>query len=72
MLTTRETTETVINVPVYFLQGDVWICMEVMDMSLDKFYKMLYGNEQMVPEDILGKIAVAVSLFLLLLVRSTA
>lgn len=46
--------------------------MEVMDMSLDKFYKMLYGNEQMVPEDILGKIAVAVSLFLLLLVRSTA
>jgi len=72
VLTTRETTETVINVPVYFLQGDVWICMEVMDMSLDKFYKMLYGNEQMVPEDILGKIAVAVSLFLLLLVRSTA
>jgi len=35
--------------------------MEVMDMSLDKFYKMLYENHKTVPEDILGKIAVAVS-----------
>jgi len=35
--------------------------MEVMDMSLDKFYKMLYENDKTVPEDILGKIAVAVS-----------
>jgi len=35
--------------------------MEVMDMSLDKFYKMLYENSQTIPEDILGKIAVAVS-----------
>jgi len=35
--------------------------MEVMDMSLDKFYKMLYENGKTVPEDILGKIAVAVS-----------
>jgi len=30
-------------------------------MSLDKFYKMLYENRRTVPEDILGKIAVAVS-----------
>jgi len=36
--------------------------MEVMDMSLDKFYKMIYENGQTVPEDILGKIAVAVSI----------
>jgi len=35
--------------------------MEVMDMSLDKFYKMLYENKRTIPEDILGKIAVAVS-----------
>ena len=35
--------------------------MEVMDMSLDKFYKMLYENSKTIPEDILGKIAVAVS-----------
>lgn len=43
-----------------FREGDVWICMEVMDMSLDKFYKMLYENGKTIPEDILGKIAVAV------------
>jgi len=35
--------------------------MEVMDTSLDKFYKMLYENGKKIPEDILGKIAVAVS-----------
>jgi len=35
--------------------------MEVMDTSLDKFYKMLYENGKTIPEDILGKIAVAVS-----------
>jgi len=35
--------------------------MEVMDMSLDKFYKMLYENGKTIPEDVLGKIAVAVS-----------
>jgi len=38
--------------------------MEVMDMSLDKFYKMLYENNRTIPEDILGKIAVAVSIIL--------
>lgn len=43
-----------------FREGDVWICMEVMDVSLDKFYKMLYEKGQEIPEDILGKIAEAV------------
>jgi len=43
-----------------FREGDVWICMEVMDMSLDNFYKMIYKNNKSIPEDILGKIAVAV------------
>ena len=43
------------------LQGDVWLCMEVMDTSLDKFYKMVYDNDAKIPEDILGKIALAVS-----------
>ncbi|KAI0231802.1 Dual specificity mitogen-activated protein kinase kinase 6 [Lamellibrachia satsuma] len=41
-----------------FREGDVWICMEVMDTSLDKFYKMVYDKEKtVIPEDILGKIA---------------
>ncbi|ESN92277.1 hypothetical protein HELRODRAFT_89696, partial [Helobdella robusta] len=43
-----------------FREGDVWICMEVMDTSLDKFYKDIYKNGKVIPEDILGKIAVAV------------
>lgn len=43
-----------------FREGDVWICMEVMDMSLDKFYTKVYKHERAIPEDILGKIAFAV------------
>ncbi|XP_066588893.1 dual specificity mitogen-activated protein kinase kinase 3 [Prorops nasuta] len=43
-----------------FREGDVWICMEVMDTSLDKFYVKVYENNRAIPEDILGKIALAV------------
>ncbi|XP_043282987.1 dual specificity mitogen-activated protein kinase kinase 6 [Venturia canescens] len=43
-----------------FREGDVWICMEVMDMSLDKFYANTYKHGHSIPEDILGKIAFAV------------
>lgn len=45
-----------------FREGDVWICMEVMDMSLDKFYTRAYAHNRSIPEDILGKITVAVSI----------
>lgn len=41
-------------------QGDVWICMELMDTSLDKFYKKVIEKGLTIPEDILGKIAVSV------------
>uniref|UniRef100_A0A3B5QAS1 mitogen-activated protein kinase kinase n=1 Tax=Xiphophorus maculatus TaxID=8083 RepID=A0A3B5QAS1_XIPMA len=44
-----------------FREGDVWICMELMDTSLDKFYKKVFQKGQTIPEDILGKITVAVS-----------
>lgn len=44
-----------------FREGDVWICMEVMDMSLDKFYDKVYKNNRQIPESILGVITVAVS-----------
>lgn len=44
-----------------FREGDVWICMEVMDTSLDKFYVKVYNHSRVIPEDILGKIAFAVS-----------
>lgn len=46
-----------------FREGDVWICMEVMDMSLDKFYDKVYKNNREIPETILGDITVAVSAF---------
>lgn len=45
-----------------YLQGDVWICMELMDTSLDKFYKHVIDKGLTIPEDILGKIAVSVSI----------
>ena len=38
--------------------------MELMSVSLDKFYKYVYGSMQhMIPENILGKVTVAVSIF---------
>ncbi|XP_075230803.1 dual specificity mitogen-activated protein kinase kinase 4-like isoform X2 [Lycorma delicatula] len=43
-----------------FKEGDCWICMELMDTSLDKFYKYIYEKlQQRIPESILGKITVA-------------
>lgn len=43
-----------------FREGDVWICMECMDTSLDKFYAKAYHNGMALDEDVLGKIAFAV------------
>ncbi|CAL8304007.1 unnamed protein product [Merluccius merluccius] len=43
-----------------FREGDVWICMELMDTSLDKFYKNVIEKGMTIPEDILGKITVAI------------
>lgn len=43
-----------------FKEGDCWICMELMDTSLDKFYKFIYEKlKKRIPEPILGKIALA-------------
>ncbi|XP_050297953.1 dual specificity mitogen-activated protein kinase kinase 4 isoform X2 [Anthonomus grandis grandis] len=43
-----------------FKEGDCWICMELMDTSLDKFYKFIHEKlDQRIPEPILGKIALA-------------
>ncbi|KAB5555813.1 hypothetical protein PHYPO_G00038440 [Pangasianodon hypophthalmus] len=43
-----------------FREGDVWICMELMDTSLDKFYKQVHEKGMTIPEDILGKTAVSI------------
>ncbi|XP_010771692.1 dual specificity mitogen-activated protein kinase kinase 4-like [Notothenia coriiceps] len=43
-----------------FREGDCWICMELMATSLDKFYKYVYcALDDVIPEEILGKIALA-------------
>ena len=44
-----------------FREGDVMICMEVMDISLDKFYMRAKNTNKIIPEEILGKIAFSVS-----------
>ncbi|CAB3399828.1 unnamed protein product [Caenorhabditis bovis] len=43
-----------------FREGDVWICMEVMDTSLDKFYRKAYKNGLKIPEPFIGKMALSV------------
>ena len=43
-----------------FREGDVWICMEVMDTSVDKFYLKVFGSGREMPECVLGKIAFSV------------
>lgn len=43
-----------------FREGDCWICMELMATSLDKFYKFVYCSlDDVIPEEILGKITLA-------------
>ncbi len=45
-------------------QGDVWICMELMDHSLHQLYKLVYETLKLsIPEDIVGKMAESVSQF---------
>lgn len=52
--------KTIINILSLHAQGDCWICMELMDTSLDKFYKFIYERlNERIPECILGKITVA-------------
>ena len=46
-----------------FREGDVWICMECMDTSLDKFYTKAYHYGKPLNEDVLGKIAFDVIIY---------
>lgn len=57
---TRDCPYTVDYYGALFREGDVGICMEVMDTSLDRFYKMVYNQGTTIPEEVLGKIAVSV------------
>ena len=45
-----------------FREGDCWICMQLMDTSLEKLYKLVYDKlDEKMPEPIIGKVTVAVS-----------
>lgn len=47
--------------PSLHLQGDVWICMELLDSSMDKISERVYNQlHSAIPEKILGKMSVAV------------
>lgn len=44
-----------------FKEGDCWICMELMDTSLDRFYKYVYHKlNQSIPESVLAYMTLAV------------
>merc|ERR1719365_515332 len=43
-----------------FREGDVWICMEVMDTSVDKFYTLAHKHDRSLPEAVLAQIAFSV------------
>jgi len=43
-----------------FREGHLWICMEVMDTSLDQFYPQVFITGRSMPEPVLGKIAFSV------------
>jgi len=43
-----------------FEEGDVWLCMELMTTSLDKFYKQVEKDKKKFPEPVLGRIAYSV------------
>lgn len=45
----------------YFIsESDVWICMELMSLCFDKLLKLIKGP---IPENILGKLTVSVSIY---------
>ncbi|KAM3855853.1 LOW QUALITY PROTEIN: dual specificity mitogen-activated protein kinase kinase 3-like [Vipera latastei] len=41
-------------------RNDVWIGMDLMDISLDKIHKKVLEKKKTIPEDILGKIAMSI------------
>jgi len=40
-----------------YREGDVWICMEVMSTSLDKFYPKVFRHDLRMEESVLGKVS---------------
>ncbi|TMS37000.1 hypothetical protein L596_004032 [Steinernema carpocapsae] len=40
-----------------FAEGCCWICMEILDISLDRLYKEVYAKDEKLPEELVGSIA---------------
>eukprot|EP00088_Acartia_fossae_P057953 TRINITY_DN6768_c0_g3_i1.p1 TRINITY_DN6768_c0_g3~~TRINITY_DN6768_c0_g3_i1.p1 ORF type:complete len:341 (-),score=69.75 TRINITY_DN6768_c0_g3_i1:951-1973(-) len=51
---------TVLFYGAMFREGDVWICMEVMDTSVDKFYALAFKHGRTLTEPVLAQIAFSV------------
>lgn len=51
----------------FVMEADVWICMELMSMCFDKLLKLV---KKPIPEQILGKVTVAVSIILKIIKNS--
>uniref|UniRef100_A0A915DM78 mitogen-activated protein kinase kinase n=1 Tax=Ditylenchus dipsaci TaxID=166011 RepID=A0A915DM78_9BILA len=43
-----------------FQDGDCWICMELLDCSLDKFYRRVFKQNERIPEKVIGFITTSV------------
>lgn len=43
------------------VQGSIWMCIELMDTSLEIFYKKVYACQRKLPEEVLGVVAYSVS-----------
>lgn len=43
-----------------FQDGDCWICMELMDCSLDNFYPLVYARGEQIPQRVIGFITASV------------
>ncbi|CAI2356831.1 unnamed protein product [Caenorhabditis sp. 36 PRJEB53466] len=53
-------TEIVKYYGITFHEGDAWMCMELMDLSLDKLYMISHDIvKTIIPEEVLGAVAVA-------------
>jgi hypothetical protein len=49
-----------------FQDGECWICMEILDCSLDQFYQAVYKKDLRLPEEVVGFITAGKCLSVLL------
>ena len=51
-----------VNNPSFFsLQGEIWICMQLMDLSIDRMYQLANANQYEITESFLKRLAYSVS-----------